>query len=54
VLVSTVAMPVDPSEMGKMWVLTAIVILGGIVSCAGLCTLIARAALRRYREGRMS
>ncbi|MFN8595990.1 MAG: hypothetical protein U0559_07385 [Anaerolineae bacterium] len=53
-LVSTLAMPVDPSEVGKMWVLTTIMIVGGIIVCAALCTLLARITLRRYREGRMN
>ncbi len=53
VLVAALAMPVDPSEVGKMWVLTAIVIVGGIVVCAALSTFTARATLRRYREGQL-
>ncbi len=51
-LVGALAMPVDPSEVGKSLALTAIMIAGGIVVCAVLCTFTARAALRRYREGR--
>src|SRR5512140_2179882 len=47
-LVSTQAMPVDPSEVGKSQTLTAIMIVGGVVVCTALSTFMARTALRRY------
>ena len=49
-LVSALAIPVDPSEVGKSLVLTAIMIAGGIVACAALCAFTARATLRRYSQ----
>ena len=47
-LVSTQALPVDPSEVGKSQMLTIIMIVGGIVVCAALSTFTARVAQRRY------
>jgi hypothetical protein len=52
-LVSAGAMPVDPSEVGKSLALTAIMIVGGIIVCAALCTVTARSTLRQYRNDRM-
>ncbi len=47
--VSTVAMPVDPSEVDKASVLEISMIAVGIIVCAALCTFTARATLRQYR-----
>jgi hypothetical protein len=51
-LVSAQALPVDPSEVGKSQMLTAIMIVGGIVVCAAFSTFTARAMLRQYGERR--
>ncbi len=51
-LVSAQALPVDPSEVGKSQMLTALMIVGGIVACAALSAFTARAALRQYSERR--
>jgi len=51
-LVSALAMPVDPSEVGKSQTLSAIVIVGGAVICAALSTFTAYLALRQYSQGR--
>ena len=48
--ISTQAMPVDPSEVGKAQTLTAILIVSGTVVCATLSTFTARATLRQYRK----
>ena len=49
-LVSTVAMPVDPSEANKALLLNIIMIAVGVVVCAALSTFTARAALQQYRR----
>lgn len=50
-LISTQAMPVDPSEVGKSQMLIVIMIVG-VVVCAALSTFTARATLRQYGERR--
>ena len=51
-LVSAQAMPVDPSEVGKSQMLTALMIVGGIVACAALSAFTAHATLRQYSARR--
>ena len=50
--VSALAMPVDPSEVGKSQTLAAIVIVGGAVVCAALSTFTTDIALRQSGQGR--
>jgi len=50
--VSALAMPVDPSEVGKSQTLSAIVIVGGAVVSAALSTFTAYLARRQYGRAR--
>ena len=53
ILVSTQAMPVDPTEVGRAAVLDVIVIAVGVVVCAALCAFTARATRQRYNNVQM-